>query len=183
LGIIELLFIAVGLSADAFSVAVCSGMGMRGLRWGSAVIESAFFGGFQALMPLLGWFLGKRFETYIDAYGGWVAFALLSLIGGKMIFDALFKKENGGDPGDGSIKIKELLLLSFATSIDAFAAGVAFAAVGAEIVRSVTVIGATTFTLSFFGVILGNRFGGVLKGKAGIVGGAVLIIIGVTQLF
>jgi len=166
---------------DAFSAAVCKGIGMRKLSLKSAYLIALFFGGFQALMPLLGWLLGNQLEAYITAFDHWLAFILLSFIGGKMIYESFKAGDEGKDEG-GKIGIKELLTLSVATSIDALAMGVTFASLGVPIIPAVTIIGVTTFVLSLIGVIAGNKFGDIFKGKAELAGGVVLILIGVKIL-
>lgn len=177
----ELLLIALGLSMDAFAVAICKGLGMRRMQWKNALIIALFFGGFQALMPLLGWGLGRQFEQYITAIDHWIAFVLLVFIGGKMIRDAL---RGGGEEeacGDG-LDLRELAGLAVATSIDALAVGVTFAFLRVQIVPSVALIGATTFCLSLLGVLIGREFGDWLMQKAQLAGGTVLILIGLKIL-
>ena len=159
MGIVELLLIAVGLSMDAFAVSVGKGLSMKRLAYGQALVIALFFGGFQALMPLLGWFVGAQFEHLVSAIEGWLAFGLLAFIGGKMIWDAFHEEGGGKDADEARLDPRELVMLSIATSIDAFAAGVAFAFLNVNIVFSVSVIGVTTFALSFAGVFIGHQFG------------------------
>ena len=163
MGLGELLFIGVGLSMDAFAAAVCKGLKMRKINYAHAFVIGLFFGGFQAAMPLLGWLLGRRFEGYITAFDHWMAFVVLSMIGGKMVFEACSKDKDEDSECSGRLEIKELLLLSIATSIDALAVGITFAFLKADIVAAVSVIGITTLVLSFVGVAVGNKFGSRYK--------------------
>lgn len=182
MGIIELLLIAIGLSMDAFAVSVCKGLSMTKLNLKNAGIIAFFFGGFQAIMPLLGWFLGARFQRYIVSFDHWIAFALLAFIGGEMIVESVKHDEKIEEDGD-SIKIKQLFLLAIATSIDALAVGITFALLpGTNIGLSVTLIGITTFIISFAGVGIGFRFGSKYEKKAQIVGGIILIVLGIKIL-
>ncbi len=174
----ELLLIGVGLSMDAFAVAVCKGLGMRKFNTGQAGIIALFFGFFQAAMPMLGWLLGRQFEHYITSIDHWIAFALLGFIGGKMIVEAI----RGGEDESTRFDIKELLVLAVATSIDALAVGITFAFLGISIVSSAVTIGVTTFLISFAGVAIGNRFGTKLKDKAELLGGVILVLLGVKIL-
>lgn len=177
MGMFELFMIALGLSADAFAVSVCKGLGMKRLDLRYALTAAAFFGGFQALMPFLGWVLGKRFERYITSVDHWIAFALLAFIGGKMLVEAV-RGKNGSGSGEVRFDIRELLLLSVATSIDALAVGVSFAFLRVSILPSAAAIGCTTFLLSLAGVVFGNRVGGRLAKNAEAAGGIILILIG-----
>lgn len=188
MGFVELFLIAVGLSMDAFAVAVCKGLAMRRVDWRAAVVLALLFGGFQALMPLIGWAVGSQLMWLIEPFDHWVAFALLAFIGGKMLLEAI----RGGDSGDGvaeaeeaadsAINLPEYLMLAVATSIDALAVGVSFAALEVSIAPSVACIGVTTFVLSLLGVVVGNQFGSRYERAAGIAGGTVLIAIGVKIL-
>ncbi len=180
----ELVLIAVGLSMDAFAVALCKGLCMKRLNWINAIVIALFFGGFQAGMPLIGWLLGTQFEKYITPIDHWIAFALLAYIGGKMIWDALHEEESTGESCDiePKLDIKELFTLSVATSIDALAVGITFAFLQMEIVPAVCLIGSITFVLSLGGVVIGNKFGARFQEKAEIAGGAVLIGIGMKIL-
>ncbi len=183
MGILELILIAVGLSMDAFAVSMCKGLCMKRLNRRNALVIAAFFGGFQAAMPLLGWLLGKQFENYITAVDHWIAFGLLSVIGGKMLYDALHGGEETDCPVDPDrLDLRELLMLAVATSIDALAVGVTFAFLQVSIVPAVSLIGAITFALSFIGVAVGFKFGAKYEKKAQIAGGAVLILIGLKIL-
>ncbi|HOQ38115.1 MAG TPA: manganese efflux pump MntP family protein [Acetivibrio sp.] len=178
MGNIELLIIAVGLSMDAFAVAICKGLSMKKMSYKNAVITGCFFGGFQALMPLLGYLLGKQFEKYIVSIDHWIAFILLSIIGINMIKES----RNTCEIDDGSFNIKSLTMMAFATSIDALAVGVTFAFLQVNIIPAVTMIGITTFSLSFAGVKIGNLFGAKLQSKAEIVGGVILVGMGLKIL-
>lgn len=183
MGWFELFMIAVGLSMDAFAVALGKGLNMMRLNYRHALVIAAFFGGFQAGMPLLGWMLGRQFERYITAIDHWVAFGLLVFIGGKMLRDAFHEEDDIWADFDDRLDIGELTLLAVATSIDALAVGITFAFLQVSILPSVTLIGVTTFILSLIGVILGNRFGTRFESKAEIAGGLVLIFIGAKILF
>lgn len=169
----------VALSMDAFAVAVCKGLKMQKINYKQMGLIALFFGGFQALMPFIGWLLGHSFKEYIEGFDHWVAFALLAFIGIKMIYES-FKGDEDDDCG--GFDIKELLIMAVATSIDAMAAGIAFAIDGIEtltsIILAVLVIGVTTFILSAAGVFIGHKFGAVYKSKAELAGGIVLILIG-----
>jgi putative Mn2+ efflux pump MntP len=181
IGIVELFFIALGLSMDAFAVALCKGLNMRVYNRKYSFLIAAFFGGFQALMPLVGWLLGTQFARYIRDFDHWVAFALLAFIGGKMVYES-FKKEDCCGKKKESFDLKELLMLSVATSIDALAAGVTFAFLSVNIFGAVLLIGAVTFILSASGVAIGNRFGIRYKNKAELAGGLALIFMGIKIL-
>ena len=179
MGFVELFLVAVGLSMDAFAVSVCKGLCMKRLDVRQALVIALFFGGFQALMPLVGWALGTQFEQYITPVDHWIAFVLLAFIGGKMLWDAF----RGGEeelscPADGKLDLRELVMLSVATSIDALAVGITFAFLRVDIVSSVALIGATTFVLALAGVAVGHRFGARYEKPATIVGGIVLVLIG-----
>lgn len=177
----ELLLTAVALSMDAFAVSMCKGLGMPKLNWRNAAIIALFFGGFQALMPALGWLLGKQFEGYITNFDHWIAFALLGFLGGKMIYEGL-KKDEACETVCRPFNVKRVFLLAIATSIDALAAGVTLAFLKTDIVSTALLIGTVTFGLSFAGVAIGNRFGTSLADKADIFGGAALILIGLKIL-
>lgn len=184
MSIFELFLIAVGLSMDAFAVAICKGLSMRKMNYRHAAVIALFFGGFQALVPLIGWVLGKQFERYITSVDHWIAFILLAIIGMNMIREALGKddeEEEKGCQGD-RLDLKELLMMAIATSIDALAVGVTFAFLQVSIVPAVSLIGITTFVLSLIGVSLGRVFGAKFKSKAEFLGGAILILIGVKIL-
>jgi len=166
---------AVGLSMDAFAVSVCKGLAMKKLSWKKALIIGLWFGGFQAIMPALGYLLGTGFDSYVTAIDHWIAFALLVLIGINMIKEALSKEEENSND---SVDIKTMFLLAVATSIDALAVGVTYAFLQVRIVPAVTFIGVITFCLSIAGVKIGNVFGLKYKSKAEITGGVILIFMG-----
>lgn len=175
----ELFIIAVGLSMDAFAVSVCKGLALQKMKWKHALLAGVYFGGFQAAMPLLGYLLGVQFQAAISSVDHWVAFILLSIIGGNMVKEALSKEEEEGDP---SFDIKTMLLLAVATSIDALAVGVTFAFLRVQILWAVSLIGVTTFALSAAGVAVGNGFGSRYKAKAELAGGLILIGMGMKIL-
>lgn len=182
-GFVELFLIAVGLSMDAFVVSICKGLGMSRLNMRQAAVISLFFGGFQALMPLIGWALGSQLTDFITPIDHWIAFGLLAFVGGKMLWDAFHEDdEDEGVQTDEKLDLKELLMLAIATSIDALAVGITFAFLQVAIVPSITIIGLTTFVISFAGVAVGRFFGARFEKPATIVGGVVLILIGVKIL-
>ena len=176
---LELFVIAVGLSMDAFAVSICKGLSVRRLKPRHNLICGLYFGGFQALMPIIGWLLGRQFESLIKSIDHWIAFALLVLIGANMIREAVKNEEENLND---SFSPKTMLPLAVATSIDALAVGVTFAFLDVSIVPAVSMIGATTFILSAVGVKIGNVFGAKYKSKAELVGGIVLIAMGVKIL-
>ncbi len=184
MGIVELLLIAVGLSMDAFAVSICRGLGMRQLNLRTAAVLALFFGGFQALMPLVGWALGSQFMWLIEPVDHWVAFVLLAFIGGKMLWEAFHEDadEDCGCEDTSGIDLREFLVLAVATSIDALAAGISFAALSVDIITTVTLIGVITFALSFAGVAVGHFFGARYEKPASVTGGVVLILIGLKVL-
>lgn len=182
-GFVELFLIGVGLSMDAFVVSICKGLGMSRLNMRQAAVISLFFGGFQALMPLIGWALGSQLTDFITPIDHWIAFGLLAFVGGKMLWDAFHEDdEDEGVQTDEKLDLKELLMLAIATSIDALAVGITFAFLQVAIVPSITIIGLTTFVISFAGVAVGHFFGARFEKPATIVGGVVLIFIGVKIL-
>ncbi len=180
----EIFLIGVGLSMDAFAVAICKGLAMPKVNWKHALTIALFFGGFQALMPFLGWLLGSRFGSSIDAISPWVAFALLAVIGGKMILDAVKSDEGEAEEAAGSdvLDLKELTLMAVATSIDALAVGITFGMLHVNIGFAATLIGCTTFCIALSGVLVGNYFGSKFQQKAQIAGGVILILIGLKIL-
>lgn len=183
MGFIELLLVGVGLSMDAFAVSICKGLCMKRMNMRQAVVIALFFGGFQALMPLVGWALGTQFEQFITPVDHWIAFVLLAIIGGKMLWDSFHgDDEDLSCPSDGKLDIRELIMLAIATSIDALAVGITFAFLSVDIVPAVALIGITTFALSFVGVAVGHRFGTRYEKAATITGGIVLILIGLKIL-
>ena len=179
MGILELFIIAVGLSMDAFAVSICKGLSVRTLRPRHALITGAYFGGFQALMPLIGFFLCVRFQSLITSVDHWIAFVLLALIGGNMVRES---RESDEENLSDSFSFGTMLPLAVATSIDALAIGVTFAFLQADIVPAVCLIGVTTFVLSCVGVKVGNVFGAKYKARAELFGGVVLILMGLKIL-
>ena len=179
MGLIELFLIAVGLSMDAFAVSVCKGLAMPKCTFKKAAIVGLWFGGFQALMPTIGYILGAQFQEAIASIDHWIAFVLLALIGGNMIHEAL---DNDEEEADASLDVKTMFLLAVATSIDALAIGITFAFLKVNIIPAVCFIGIVTFIISFAGVKIGNVFGARYKNKAEIVGGIILILLGLKIL-
>lgn len=177
----ELFVIAVGLSMDAFAVAICKGLSVGRVRGSHAVTAGIYFGGFQMLMPLLGYLLGVRFQEIIAGVDHWIAFLLLGLIGANMI-----RESRGGEEHvDSSFRPRSMLPLAVATSIDALAVGVSFAFLGMtgrEILGAAALIGAVTFVLSAVGVRVGSVFGSRFKSRAELCGGVILIFIGLKIL-
>ena len=181
MGFFELFLIGIGLSMDAFAVAICKGLGMERINKRDTLLLALFFGGFQALMPLTGYLLGSRFASYIERWDHWIAFVLLAFIGGNMIRESREQEEEEAKHC-GSIRYRELFTLAVATSIDALAVGVSFAFLGVHIAPAVTLIGCTTFVLTLVGVWVGNLFGSRYKSRAELTGGIILILIGVKIL-
>ena len=179
MSLLELFVLAVGLSMDAFAVAVCKGLAIGRTRLRDAAVVGAWFGGFQAGMPLVGYFLGVNFADYISAFDHWIAFGLLVLIGANMIRESRRQEE---EETGASLAFKTMLLMALATSIDALAVGVTFAFLEVQIVPAVLFIGVTTFLLSALGVKLGSVFGVRYKSRAEFAGGAILILLGVKIL-
>jgi len=178
----ELLLVAIGLSMDAFAVSVCKGLEMKQVTLKKMTLIAGLFGVFQAIMPLLGWLIGIQFSRMIQAYDHWIAFILLTLIGVKMIYEAIKDNHDEACPIDDRLDIKELLVLAVATSIDALAVGVTLAFLDVNIVHSVGFIGTITVIICGIGVYLGHRFGGWFNDKAEIIGGLILISIGLKIL-
>ena len=171
---IEFLLIGIGLSMDAFAVSICKGLAMRKVNKKQALVIGLFFGGFQALMPFIGWALGIQFQSYITNIDHWIAFVLLVFIGGKMIVEAVKpEEEEAVEVMDPPLDIKEMFLLAIATSIDALAVGVTFAFLDYPIVEAISIIGVTTFVISVGGVYVGNFFGSRYKNKAELAGGLI----------
>lgn len=182
MGFFELFLIAVGLSMDAFAVSICKGLKMQRFNVRHAGVIALAFGGFQALMPVIGWFLGKQFESYITGIDHWIAFALLAVIGGKMAVESFKKEEEDSSKENEKLDVKELLVLAVATSIDALAVGITFAFLQVSIIPAVSLIGVITFVLSALGVFIGHKFGAKFKSKAELAGGIILILIGLKIL-
>ena len=179
MNLFDLLVTGIALSMDAFAVSIGKGLSVQKVQAKHSLICGAWFGGFQALMPLLGFLLASSFAEYIKQYDHWIAFALLALIGANMIREVFSKEE---DEVDASFSIKTMLLLAVATSIDALATGVSFAVTDTNIWIAIAIIGATTFLFSAAGVKVGSIFGRKYQSKAEFVGGLILILIGVKIL-
>ena len=186
MSIVEIFLTGVGLSMDAFAVSICRGLQMRrGVNWKHLLIIAAFFGGFQALMPAIGYLLGSQFKDYIVAIDHWIAFVLLAFIGGKMIYDVICDirdQKDGceccGEQAEERLNIRQIALMAVATSIDALAVGITFAFLEVNLLLAIAMIGITTFALCALGVLVGHKFGTRFKNKASVAGGAVLILIG-----
>lgn len=180
MGFFDLIVIAVGLSMDAFAVSVCKGLSVQRVKPKHVLTVGAYFGGFQAIMPLIGYLLGRQFESMITSIDHWIAFVLLSIIGGNMIREAL--GDCDCEELNDSFSFKTMFPLAIATSIDALAIGVTFAFLGVDIIPAVLLIGVTTFVLSAVGMKIGNVFGTKYKSKAEIAGGVILILLGIKIL-
>ena len=179
MGIIELIFIAIGLSMDAFAVSICKGLSLKRVDIKQMVIAGIYFGGFQALMPLIGYVLGVGFESFVQSVDHWIAFILLGILGINMIKESFSDDENI----DSNFSFKAMIPLAIATSIDALAIGITFAFLRVKILISILVIGITTFIFSVLGVKIGNIAGEKFKNKAEFIGGLILILIGLKILF
>jgi len=177
--LLELFIIGVGLSMDALAVSICKGLSIGGSKLKGALIIGFFFGFFQGAMPVVGWVMGKQFSHIISAVDHWIAFVILAIIGGRMIYNSI---KSGGSCACGPLKLRELLLLALATSIDALAVGVTLAFLDVRIVSAALIIGGITFILSLGGVLFGSRCGSAFGTKAEMLGGIVLIIIGLKIL-
>jgi putative Mn2+ efflux pump MntP len=185
MGFIEIFLTGIGLSMDAFAVSVCRGLQMRRrVNVKHLLIIAAFFGGFQALMPAIGYLLGSQFKNYIVAIDHWIAFGLLAIIGGKMIWDVIAEAKEGDEDcpcckeAEEHLDIRQIALMAVATSVDALAIGITFAFLQVDLLLAVAVIGITTFELCALGVLVGYKFGARFKNKASLAGGIVLILIG-----
>ena len=175
----EIIAIGIGLAMDAFAVSICKGLSMKKIDWKKAIIIALYFGIFQALMPILGYFLGSTFSSFVQSVDHWIAFILLAIIGGNMIKDST---DDEVEKRNDKVDVKTMLLLAIATSIDALAVGVTFAFFEVNLLLSISIIGIITFALSFLGVIIGNKFGDKFQNRAELAGGIVLIIIGLKIL-
>ena len=178
--LLTLLTLAVGLAMDAFAVSICKGLAMREKVLKKGIIVGLWFGGFQALMPTIGFFLGTQFKDQITSIDHWISLVLLGLIGINMVKEAL---SNDEEQADDSIAVKEMFMLAVATSIDALAVGITFAFLNVHIVSAASMIGVCTFLISFAGVKIGNIFGTKYKSKAELAGGIILILLGFKILF
>lgn len=187
MNLMGIFLIGVGLSMDAFAVAITKGITMKELNVKNAVKIAGFFGIFQGIMPLIGWLVGVRFSVYVEKFDHWIAFILLAFIGGKMVYEAYKNEDECAvavvSDKEEVLNYKELLLLAIATSIDALAVGVSFAFLQVEIIKSVILIGITTFAISFIGVVMGRKLGCLFQKGAEIFGGIILMLIGLKILF
>ena len=179
MGTIELLLLSVGLAMDAFAVSICKGISMKRMNWRKALIIGMYFGGFQALMPVIGYFLGTAFESIITNIDHWVAFILLGIIGGNMIKEAF---EDESENCNDDVGFKTMIMLAIATSIDALAVGITFAFLKVNLIVAISMIGVITFVLSVIGTKIGNRFGDKYESKAELVGGVILVLLGIKIL-
>ena len=171
----EIIVIAIGLAMDAFAVSVCKGLSMKKIDWEKAIIIAVYFGAFQAIMPVFGYFLGSSFSIFVQKVDHWIAFILLSIIGANMVKEST---DNEVEKRNDNVDFKTMVVLAIATSIDALAVGVTFAFFEVNILLAISIIGIITFILSIFGVIIGNKFGDKFQNKAELTGGIILIIIG-----
>lgn len=176
MGIIEIILLGIGLAMDSFAVSICKGLSVRGLKAKHILTAGLYFGGFQALMPLLGYFLGSRFQGVIASVDHWVAFVLLVLLGLNMVREALGKEEE--ENNNASFSFRVMLPLAVATSIDALAVGITFAFLHVQILLAIALIGGITFVISAAGILIGNVFGIRFRKKAELVGGVILILLG-----
>ena len=179
--VIQAVLIGVGLAMDAFSVSVSDGILLGRAKLSQAVKIALFFGFFQFLMPVLGYLAGSTFADIIQGFDHWVAFCLLALIGGKMVYEAISDKDEEKENGN-PLSFKTLLILAIATSIDALAVGITFATIATPVILSSAIIGITTFFISLAGVFLGSRCGDLFGNKAEVAGGVILILIGMKIL-
>lgn len=179
MGLLEIFLIGVGLAMDAFAISICKGLSMKKMNWKSAIIIALYFGIFQAFMPIIGYFLGSTFESFVTNIDHWIAFVLLSLIGGNMIkeaFDSEDEKKND------KVDFKTMIVLAIATSIDALAIGITFAFFEVNLLLSISIIGIITFIISIIGVKIGNKFGDKYQNKAEFIGGLILVLLGIKIL-
>ncbi len=176
---VEIFLISLGLAMDSFAVAICKGLSMKKMNYKKAIIIALYFGLFQALMPIIGYFLGDTFDHEVTSIDHWIIFILLSLIGGNMIKEAFSKEE---EKSNDKTDFKTMIVLAIATSIDALAIGITFAFLKVNILFSVSLIGLTAFILSFIGVKIGNVFGDKYEKKATLAGGLILLLIGIKIL-
>jgi putative Mn2+ efflux pump MntP len=176
------MLIALGLAADAFAVSVSNGLAIKKMHLHHAMLIAVFFGGFQALMPFIGWLLGGIALNHIQAYDHWIAFTLLAFIGGKMIHDAIRNKDEEEEEAKDPLNIYILFIAAIATSIDAFAVGITFSILHETIITPVIIIGTVTFITSFAGTYIGNHIGHLMENKLEIFGGLILIGIGIKIL-
>lgn len=180
MGIGELIVLSLGLGMDAFAVSICKGLSMKKMNWKKTLIIGLYFGGFQAIMPVLGYSLSKGFENFVTSIDHWIAFILLSIIGGKMVKDA-FSPENSENCNE-DVGFKTMIVLAIATSIDALAVGITFAFLNVNLILAIALIGSITFFLSVIGTKVGNVFGDRYENKAELFGGVILIFLGIKIL-
>lgn len=176
----ELIVLSLGLGMDALAVSICKGLSMKKMNWKKALIIGLYFGGFQAIMPVLGYSLSKGFENFVTSIDHWIAFILLSIIGGKMVKDA-FSPENSENCNE-DVGFKTMIVLAIATSIDALAVGITFAFLNVNLILAIALIGSITFFLSMIGTKVGNVFGDRYENKAELLGGVILIFLGIKIL-
>lgn len=177
--LMEIFFVGIGLAMDAFAVSICKGLSMKKIKWKSAIIIALYFGLFQALMPVIGYFLGSTFSSLVQKVDHWIAFILLAIIGGNMIKES---RDDEAEKRNDKVDFRTMIILAVATSIDALAVGVTFSFFEVNLLLAITIIGTLTFILSVIGVILGNKFGDKFQNKAELAGGSILIIIGLKIL-
>ena len=179
MSLFEIVLVGIGLAMDAFAVSVCKGLSMKKMNWKSAIIIALYFGIFQAIMPIIGYFLGTTFSSFVENIDHWIAFILLAFIGGNMIKEST---DDEVEKRNDKVDVKTMLILAVATSIDALAVGITFAFFKINIGLAVAIIGSITFLLSIIGVKIGNKFGDKFQNKAELTGGIILIIIGLKIL-
>ena len=179
MGIFAILLLGIGLAMDAFAVSICKGLAMKKMNWKNAIIIALYFGMFQAVMPIIGYFLGTTFESLVTTFDHWIAFILLLLIGGSMIKES-FDKED--EKKNDKIDFKTMTVLALATSIDALAIGITFAFLDVNVTLAVSIIGIITFIISVCGVKIGNKFGDKYQNKAELMGGIILVLLGIKIL-
>lgn len=175
----EIMVISIGLAMDAFAVSICKGLSMKKINWKNTIIIALYFGILQALMPIIGYLLGTAFSGFVESLDHWIAFILLSIIGGNMIKEST---DDEVEKRNDHVDFKTMIVLAIATSIDALAIGVTFAFFKTNIILSASIIGIITFILSFIGVVIGNKFGDKFQNKAEFTGGIILIMIGLKIL-
>lgn len=179
MGVLEILLLGIGLAMDAFAVSICKGLSMKKMNWKNAIIIALYFGVFQALMPMIGYFLGTTFESLVTTFDHWIAFVLLSVIGGNMIKESFDKEE---EKKNDNVDFKTMIVLALATSIDALAVGITFAFLDVNLLLAISIIGIVTFIISMLGVKVGNKFGDRYQNKAELVGGIILVVLGIKIL-
>ncbi|MBR3720356.1 MAG: manganese efflux pump [Clostridia bacterium] len=177
--LLEIILVGIGLSMDAFAVSICKGLSMKKIEMKNIIIVGTYFGVFQAIMPLTGYLLGTTFSELVISIDHWIAFILLTTIGSKMLKEAYC---NNDEDENDNLDFKTMIVLAIATSIDALAIGITFAFFEINIIKAISIIGFLTFTISSVGVIIGNKFGHKFQGKAEVIGGIILIIIGIKIL-